>query len=160
MTLPVLLGDLIRDGKLLWFYCPECYRERDIDPGIIPLPPNVPVPEIGKHMKCSAFLALFSAMAERERERVIQRTKEGRRLAMRNGVKMGPPFKLTAHQRQLAAKRLAAGESTRHVARSRRGCEVVAIYKDAGISGATGRDGRPGFRWYVEGRVSAQVRRC
>jgi DNA invertase Pin-like site-specific DNA recombinase len=63
------------------------------------------------------FLALFSAMAERERERIIQRTKEGRRLAMRNGVKMGPPFKLTAHQRQLVAKRLAAGESTRHVAR-------------------------------------------
>ena len=65
------------------------------------------------------FLALFSAMAERERERIIQRTKEGRRVAMRNGVKMGPPFKLTAHQRQLAAKRLAAGESTRHVALQR-----------------------------------------
>jgi DNA invertase Pin-like site-specific DNA recombinase len=63
------------------------------------------------------FLALFSAMAERERERIIQRTKEGRRLAMRNGVKMGPPFKLSAHQRQLAAKRLASGESTRHIAR-------------------------------------------
>jgi DNA invertase Pin-like site-specific DNA recombinase len=63
------------------------------------------------------FLAMFSAMAERERTRIIQRTKEGRRLAMRNGAKMGPPFKLTAHQRQLAAKRLAAGESTRHVAR-------------------------------------------
>ena len=63
------------------------------------------------------FLALFSAMAERERERIIQRTKEGRRLAMRNGVKMGPPFKLTPHQRKLAAKRLASGESTRHVAR-------------------------------------------
>jgi hypothetical protein len=30
---------------------------------------------------------------------------------------MGPPFKLTSHQRLLAAKRLAAGESTRHVAR-------------------------------------------
>jgi DNA invertase Pin-like site-specific DNA recombinase len=63
------------------------------------------------------FLAMFSAMAEHERTRIIQRTKEGRRLAMRNGVKMGPPFKLTAHQRQLAAKCLAVGESTRHVAR-------------------------------------------
>jgi DNA invertase Pin-like site-specific DNA recombinase len=40
------------------------------------------------------FLASFSAMAERERERIIQRTKEGRRLAMRNGVKMGPPFQI------------------------------------------------------------------
>jgi DNA invertase Pin-like site-specific DNA recombinase len=59
------------------------------------------------------FLAMFSAMAERERVRIIERTREGRRLAMRNGVKMGPPFKLTEHERQLAAKRMAAGESTR-----------------------------------------------
>ena len=27
---------------------------RDVDPSTIPLPPDVPVPEIGKHMKCSA----------------------------------------------------------------------------------------------------------
>jgi DNA invertase Pin-like site-specific DNA recombinase len=63
------------------------------------------------------FIAMFSAMAERERARIIERTREGRRLAMRNGVKMGPPFKLTEHQRQLAAKRMAAGESTRQIAR-------------------------------------------
>ena len=63
------------------------------------------------------FLAMFSAMAERERVRIIERTKEGRRIAMTNGVKMGPPFKLTAHQRKLAAKRMAAGESTRQIAR-------------------------------------------
>jgi DNA invertase Pin-like site-specific DNA recombinase len=63
------------------------------------------------------FLAMFSAMAERERTRIIERTREGRRLAMRNGVKMGPPFKLTEHQRRLAAKRMAAGESTRLIAR-------------------------------------------
>jgi DNA invertase Pin-like site-specific DNA recombinase len=63
------------------------------------------------------FLAMFSAMAERERTRIIERTREGRRLAMRNGVKMGPPFKLTEHQRQLAARRMAAGESTRQIAR-------------------------------------------
>jgi DNA invertase Pin-like site-specific DNA recombinase len=63
------------------------------------------------------FLAMFSAMAERERARIVERTREGRRLAMRSGVKMGPPFKLTEHQRQLAAKRMAAGESTRQIAR-------------------------------------------
>jgi DNA invertase Pin-like site-specific DNA recombinase len=63
------------------------------------------------------FLAMFSAMAERERARIIERTREGRRLAMRRGVKMGPPFKLTEHQRQLAAKRMATGESTRQIAR-------------------------------------------
>jgi DNA invertase Pin-like site-specific DNA recombinase len=45
------------------------------------------------------FIAMFSAMAERERARIIERTREGRRLAMRNGVKMGPPFKLTEPQR-------------------------------------------------------------
>jgi DNA-binding NarL/FixJ family response regulator len=38
-------------------------------------------------------------------------------LAMRNGVKMGPRFKLTEHQRGLVAKRMAAGESTRQIAR-------------------------------------------
>jgi hypothetical protein len=31
---PVRLGDLIRDGKLLWLYWRECYRERDVDPAI------------------------------------------------------------------------------------------------------------------------------
>jgi IS30 family transposase len=36
---------------------------------------------------------------------------------MRNGVKMGTRFKLTEHQRGLAAKRLAVEESTRHIAR-------------------------------------------
>jgi hypothetical protein len=52
MTLPVLLGDLIRDGKLLWLYCWDCFRERDVDPSTIPLPPVVSVPEIGKRMTC------------------------------------------------------------------------------------------------------------
>jgi hypothetical protein len=51
---PVLLGDLIRDGKLLWLYCRECFRERDVDPSTIPLPPDVPVPAIGKRIKYSA----------------------------------------------------------------------------------------------------------
>jgi DNA invertase Pin-like site-specific DNA recombinase len=60
---------------------------------------------------------MFSAMAERERARIIQRTAEGRRIAIRNGVKMGPRFKLTEHQRKLAAKRMAGGESTRKIAR-------------------------------------------
>src|SRR5262249_42358863 len=54
---PVRLGDLIRDGKLLWLYCRECYRERDVDPATIPLPPDLPVPEIGKNSVHSADLA-------------------------------------------------------------------------------------------------------
>jgi hypothetical protein len=52
---------------------------------------------------------MFSAMAEPEPLRIVARTREGRRIAMTNGVKMGPPFKLTEHQRTLAAKRMAAG---------------------------------------------------
>jgi hypothetical protein len=48
MILAVFLGDLIRDGKLLWLYCRDCFREREVDPSTIPLPPDVPVPEIGK----------------------------------------------------------------------------------------------------------------
>jgi hypothetical protein len=51
---PVRLGDLIRERKLLWLYCRDCFRERDVDPTTIALPPDVPVPEIGKRMKCSS----------------------------------------------------------------------------------------------------------
>jgi hypothetical protein len=50
------------------------------------------------------FLAMFSAMAERERTRIIERTREGRRIAMHRRVKMGPPFKLTEHQRNFGSK--------------------------------------------------------
>ena len=31
-TGPVTLGDLIREYKLLWVYCCECYHERDVNP--------------------------------------------------------------------------------------------------------------------------------
>jgi hypothetical protein len=54
MARPVLLGDLIRDGKLFWDYRRDCFRERDVDPSSIPLPPDVLAPATGKHMKCSA----------------------------------------------------------------------------------------------------------
>ena len=32
MTGPVTLGDLARDGKLLWVYCRDCCHERDVTP--------------------------------------------------------------------------------------------------------------------------------
>jgi DNA invertase Pin-like site-specific DNA recombinase len=63
------------------------------------------------------FLALFSAMAERERIRTVKRTQEGRRLAIEAGKRMGRKPKLTAHQRRSARVRLANGESTRDVAK-------------------------------------------
>lgn len=50
---PVTLGDLAREGKLLWVYCCDCGRERNIDPAALPLPSSYPVPSVGKHLKCS-----------------------------------------------------------------------------------------------------------
>ena len=50
----VVIADLIRDHRLLWVYCCECGRERDLDPAILPLPADYPVPEVGTRMKCSA----------------------------------------------------------------------------------------------------------
>ena len=87
---------------------------------------------------------MFSAMAERERARIVERTREGRRLAMRKGVKMGPPFKLTEHQRQLAAKRMAAGESTR-----------VSVDTDLKISGKLAQFGS-GMIKEVSGKLLTQ----
>ena len=53
-TGPVTLGDLVREDKLLWVYCCECYHERELNPATVPLPAETPVPEVHKHMKCSA----------------------------------------------------------------------------------------------------------
>ena len=55
MTGPVTLADLVREDKLLWVFCRECCRERDVNPATVPLPPETPVPEVGKHMKCSRY---------------------------------------------------------------------------------------------------------
>jgi DNA invertase Pin-like site-specific DNA recombinase len=63
------------------------------------------------------FLALFSAMAERERMRIVKRTQEGRRLAVEAGRRMGRKPKLTPHQQRSARSRLAKGESTRDIAK-------------------------------------------
>ena len=59
------------------------------------------------------FLAMFSAIAERERLRLIQRTKEGREIAKKRGVKFGRKRKFNAQQADRIAKRLADGESAR-----------------------------------------------
>jgi DNA invertase Pin-like site-specific DNA recombinase len=63
------------------------------------------------------FLALFSAMAERERMRIVKRTKEGRRLAIEAGKRMGRKPKLTTHQQRSVRTRLASSESTRDIAK-------------------------------------------
>lgn len=51
---PVTLGDLMREGKGVWAYCIDCYRERDLAAHDLPLPPETPVPKIGRHMRCTA----------------------------------------------------------------------------------------------------------
>lgn len=71
------------------------------------------------------FIAMFSAMSERERERIVKRTHEGRQVARSQGVRMGRRPKLNDHQQATAVKRLSAGESTR------------AIAKDFAVSHAT-----------------------
>ena len=63
------------------------------------------------------FLALFSAMAERERMRIVKRTQEGRRLAIEASKRMGRKPKLTTHQQRSVRTRLASGESTRDIAK-------------------------------------------
>jgi DNA invertase Pin-like site-specific DNA recombinase len=47
---------------------------------------------------------MFGALAEFERELIRVRTGEGRERAKARGVKMGPKFKLTAHQQREAIK--------------------------------------------------------
>src|SRR5437588_11676708 len=61
---------------------------------------------------------LLAAIAEFERELIRERTGEGRRRAMANGVKFGRKPKLTPHQRQEAIARRAAGETLIEIART------------------------------------------
>jgi hypothetical protein len=42
-TGPVTLGDVIREDKLLWVYCRDCYHERDVNPANVPLPADTSV---------------------------------------------------------------------------------------------------------------------
>jgi DNA invertase Pin-like site-specific DNA recombinase len=55
------------------------------------------------------MLTVLGGLAEFERELIRARTGEGRKRAQARGVKFGRPSKLTAHQRQEALQRLAAG---------------------------------------------------
>ena len=61
---------------------------------------------------------LLAAIAEFERELIRERTGEGRKRAMANGVKFGRKPKLSPYQRAAAIKRRAAGETLKSIARS------------------------------------------
>lgn len=64
------------------------------------------------------MLAVFGGLAEFERHLIHTRTSEGRARAVAAGGRMGRKPKLTRHQQQEAAQRVAAGETVREVARS------------------------------------------
>lgn len=50
----VTIGDLTREGKLLWVYCRDCGRERDLEVHTLPLPADIAVPEAWRRFRCSA----------------------------------------------------------------------------------------------------------
>jgi DNA invertase Pin-like site-specific DNA recombinase len=64
------------------------------------------------------MLTVLGGLAEFERELIRARTGEGRKRAKARGVRFGRPRKMTAHQRQEALQRLAAGETQAEVART------------------------------------------
>ena len=61
---------------------------------------------------------LLAGIAEFERELIRERTGEGRKRAMANGVKFGRKPKLSEYQRQEAIKRRGAGETLAAIAKS------------------------------------------
>jgi DNA invertase Pin-like site-specific DNA recombinase len=61
---------------------------------------------------------LLAGIAEFERELIRERTGEGRKRAMANGVKFGRKRKLSEFQRKEAVKRRAAGETLVEIAKS------------------------------------------
>jgi len=64
------------------------------------------------------MLTILGGLAEFERSLILARTSDGRARAQARGVKFGRPPALTAHQRQEALRRLAAGETQTDIARS------------------------------------------
>jgi DNA invertase Pin-like site-specific DNA recombinase len=60
---------------------------------------------------------ILAGVAEFERDVIRERTGEGRKRAMANGIKFGRKPKLTAHQQAEAIKRRAAGETLADIAK-------------------------------------------
>ena len=56
------------------------------------------------------FIAFLSALAEDERQRIVKRANDGRKVARAKGVKFGRKPKLTEHQQEEALQRLNTGE--------------------------------------------------
>src|SRR4051794_19822392 len=82
-------------------------------------------------------LAILGVAAKLERRRILERTAHGRASAKAQGVKFGRKPKLTPHQQREAAKRVAAGEPQRAVARSYNVSQAtISRLKPASVPGA------------------------
>jgi DNA invertase Pin-like site-specific DNA recombinase len=64
------------------------------------------------------IVTMLAAVAELERHTILERTNSGRLRAQAKGIKFGPKFKLTDHQRQEALKRRANGETLTDIAKT------------------------------------------
>jgi DNA invertase Pin-like site-specific DNA recombinase len=64
------------------------------------------------------MVTILGGLAEFERHLILARTDEGRKRAQARGIKFGPKFKLTKHQRDEARQRRQAGEPLAEIARS------------------------------------------
>jgi DNA invertase Pin-like site-specific DNA recombinase len=64
------------------------------------------------------LLTMLAAIADFERDLIRERTGEGRKRAMANGVKFGRKPKLTPYQREEALKRRATGETLAAIAKT------------------------------------------
>lgn len=64
------------------------------------------------------MVTILAGLAEFERHLILSRTNEGRQRAMARGVKFGPKFKLTKHQREEAKRRKEHGETLMEIART------------------------------------------
>jgi DNA invertase Pin-like site-specific DNA recombinase len=62
------------------------------------------------------ILTVFAGMAEFERELIRERTRAGRDVAKRRGVRFGRPKKLNVEQRELAVRLRVEGKSVKEVA--------------------------------------------
>jgi DNA invertase Pin-like site-specific DNA recombinase len=79
------------------------------------------------------ILTVFAGMAEFERELIRERTRAGREVAKRRGVRFGRPKKLNAEQRGLALRLRAEGKSAKEVAHIF-GVHVSTIYRLSDLS--------------------------
>src|SRR5215510_11279290 len=78
------------------------------------------------------ILTVFAGMAEFERELIRERTRAGRDMAKRRGVRFGRPKKMNAEQRDLALRLRAEGKSVKEVANIF-GVHVSTIYRLADL---------------------------